>query len=127
MSNGVGTHRDRANIKLVFLEEEDVAGLGSNIDQEAAALDISVVVTEGVSQCGHRRIHHFHLQTHRFTHRKELLNHLGLDGYQKHLSRPVSSSAQNLMVPSTFGQREGNILLGLVLDDLRDLRGVYRG
>ena len=31
------------------------------------------------------------------------------------------------MVPSTFGQREGNVLLGLVLDDLRNLRGVYRG
>ena len=127
LSNGVSTDRDRTDVKFVFLEEEDVAGLGSDIDQDAAALDVSVVVAESVGQGGHRRIHHFHLQANRFAHRKELFNDLGLDGHQKHLASPVGGGTQNLVVPSTFGQREGDVLLGLVLDDLRNLRGVDRG
>ena len=127
LSNGVCTDGDRADVKLVFLEEEDVAGFSTDIDQQTAALDISVVVTEGVGQCGHRRIHHFHLQANRFTDCEELFNHLGLNSHQQHLTRPIGSGAQNLMVPSTFGQRERNVLLGLVLDDLRNLRSVNRG
>ena len=55
---------------------------------------------------------------------EQTLDHIGFDGDQEHLQFAGGRSAQNLVVPDHFLQREGDVLLRLILDDLGDLGGV---
>jgi len=59
--------------------------------------------------------------------REQLLDDVALDGDEEHLQPSIRAGSKDLVIPGTFGQREGNVLLGLVLDDLSDLGGVDRG
>ena len=59
-----------------------------------------------------------------FRYPEETLDHIVLDRHQEDLQLTGRGRADNLVVPDDFFQRKRHILLGLVLNDLGDLRGV---
>ena len=48
------------------------------------------------------------------------------DRDQQHFQFAAGSRAEDLIVPHHFLQRKRHVLLRFVLDDLRDLAGIYR-
>jgi hypothetical protein len=56
--------------------------------------------------------------------RKHALDHVGLDGDQQDFQFAVGAGAENLEIPRDLLERERNVLFGLVLNDLVDLRGI---
>jgi hypothetical protein len=126
LGDRVGPEIDAAAVVLVGLENRDVARFRPDVDEERNALLISVVVAKGVGERAGRGVDHRHLQAGRFPRREKLFNDLGLDGDEENLDFAAGCGAEDLVIPRRFGEREGNVLLRLVLDDLGDLGGVDR-
>ena len=66
------------------------------------------------------------MQSRRFRDAEQTLDDIGLDGDQQHLQFSAGRGTQDLVIPNHFGQREGDVLLRFVLDDLRDFTSINR-
>ena len=66
-------------------------------------------------------------QPRRLRHAKQSFNDVRLDGNQQDFQLTSGRGPENLIIPNYLGQRKGNILLGLILNDLGDLGGINRG
>ena len=126
LSDGVGADIDAARIDLALLKKQQVAGLGANVQQHGAAVEVAIVVAKRVAQSGGRYVHQLHAQPRRFRRAKETLHHVRLDGDEQHFQFTGRRRSQDLIVPDHFFQREGHVLLSFVLDDLGDLGSVHR-
>ncbi len=126
LSDGVGADIDAARIDLALLKKQQVAGLGANVQQHGAAVEVAIVVAKRIAQSGGRYVHQLHAQPRRFRRAKETFHHVRLDGDEQHFQFTGRRRSQNLIVPDHFFQREGHVLLSFVLDDLGDLGSVHR-
>ena len=123
----VGPNIDPAGVDLALLEEEQVAGLGPDIQEHRAAVQIAVIKPKSIAQGGRGNIDQLQAQARGFGRAEQALDDIGLDRHQEHFQLPVGRRAQDLVVPDHFFQGKRHVLLGLILDDLRDLGGVDRG
>ena len=127
LRDGIGPDVNAARVNIALLEEQQVAGLGTDVQQHGAAFEVAVVVAEGVAQRSRRDIDDLQAQTGTFRRLEQAFDHVFLDGDEQHLEFAGGSGAEDLIIPHDFLQREGDILLRLVLDDLCDLGGIDRG
>ena len=126
LSDGISAYIDAAGIDLALLKKQQVAGLGANVQQHRAAVQVAIVVAKGVAQSGRRHVHQLHPQPRRLRRAEETFHHVRLDSDEQHLQFTGRRRSQDLIVPDHFLQREGHVLLGFVLDDLGDLGRVHR-
>ena len=117
---------DSARVNIPAIEEQQVAGFGSDIQQHRATFKIVVVIAKRVAQRRRRYIHQLQTQTRSFRGAKEPFDYVRFDRDQKNLQLPVRRCSQNLIIPHHFLQRKRHILLRLVLDNLSDLRRIDR-
>ena len=59
-------------------------------------------------------------------HPKQTLDDISLDRHEEDLQFATRRRTQNLVIPNDLFEREGDVLLGFVLDDLRDFARVHR-
>ena len=113
-------------IKRFALDEQHVGCLCSNVQQQCAALHLTVVVHERIAQRRHRAVDHFKLQLVLPANVGDALHLLGLHRHQQHVQLARLHGAQNLVIPLHLIQRERHVLLRLILNDLPHLRSLHR-
>ena len=127
LSDGVGTKVDAAHKKFAaFLNEQRVGGFGAHVQHQRAAFELAVVVHEGVAQRRGRAVHNSQLQPKVVAHGGEAVDDVELQRHQHHFQFAGCCGPEDLIIPLHFVQREGDILLGLVLDDLPHLITFHR-
>src|ERR1700728_5424759 len=126
LSDGICPDIDAAGINFALLEEEEVAGLGANIQKHGATFQIPVIVPEGVAQSGGGSVHELETEASPFSHAEETFDNLRLDGHQKNLQLAGRRGAKNLVIPDNLVQRERNVLLRFVANNLGHLGSVHR-
>ena len=63
LRDGVGADVDSAEEKFLTLKEEDMCGLGSDVQHHGAAFEFAVVVAECVDECRLGRVDQLHIHT----------------------------------------------------------------
>ena len=124
LSDGIGTDGDAPGVVLVGLKQQDIAGLGTDVDQEATTLLITVIKAEGIRQCADGSIYDGGFETGSLPCPDEFFNQVGLYCDQEDFEFSTGSGTENLVIPCRLGQRERDVLLSLVLNDLSDLGGI---
>ncbi len=114
--NGDGT-REHA----VLFQEQKIGRARPEIDDHGAALEVAVIVTDRVVERHRGDIHDVRPQSAGFHAFGEFFDDVTLDGQEHDLQFPLRVAAEQLIIPNDFIDGEGDVLLGLILDDLRDL------
>ena len=52
LGDGVGAQVDAAREDFAFFEKEEVAGLGTDVQEHGAVLELTIIVTEGIAEGG---------------------------------------------------------------------------
>ncbi|OQC27180.1 MAG: hypothetical protein BWX68_00241 [Verrucomicrobia bacterium ADurb.Bin063] len=126
LRDGVRPQVDAARENLALLKKQQVAGLGANIQQHRAILQVAIIIAKRIAQRRRRNIRQLQLQPRRLRHPEQPLHHVRLDGHQHHLQLPPGRRPENLVIPHHLGQRKRHILLRLILDHLRHLARLHR-
>jgi hypothetical protein len=113
--------RDAAAEDLVRLDEDEVRGPRTDVDDQRAAVDVAVVVAEGVID-GHRRdIDEHGFQLGLLDGVVDVVEQIGFDGDDDDFDLIGVAAIDELIVPDDLVNRVGDVLLGLEGDDLIDL------
>src|SRR5207245_1655269 len=112
---------------FALFEEEQVAGFGADVQEHGAIFQLAVVVTKGVAEGGGGNVGELQVEPGGLGDPEEAFDDIGLDGDEQDLQFAAGGRAQNLVIPDDLFEREGDVLLGLVLDDLGDFARVHRG
>src|SRR5262249_36282159 len=108
-------------VNLVLLEEEEITRLCTDVQQHGAIFKVAIVVPKSVAQRRRRNIRQLKTQPRGFSDAEQTLYNVRLDGDEENFEFASGCRAENLIIPHDFRQREGNVLLCLVLDDLGHL------
>ena len=84
LGNGIGPDVDAARVDAAFLEEEQVAGLGANIQEHGAALQVAIIIAKGVTEGGRSDVDQLQAQAGGFGDPEQALDNVGLDRHQQH-------------------------------------------
>src|SRR5262249_16606557 len=126
LGDGIGADVDPSRIDFALFKEKQVAGLRADIEQHSAAIEVAIVVAKSVAQSGRGNVHQLHAQARRFRGAEKPFHHVRFDGDEQYLQFSRRGRSQDLIIPNHFFERERDVLLGFVLDDLRDLGRVHR-
>ncbi len=126
LGDRVARNRDGPRKHLALLHEQQVGGAGADIQDHRATFEIPVVVADGVVQRHRRNIHHDGFEAGSGDVVVQILDNVVLDRQQDDVQLAFRVAPDQLVIPADFLDRERYVLLGLVLDDLDDLRLVNR-
>ena len=125
LRDGVGADVDRAEEKFLTVKKEDVGGLCADVQHHGAALEFAVVVAEGIDERRLGGVDQLHVHSSRLDQIDDAVRHLALQRGNEHLNLAGLGDAHCVVIPGSLLQREGNVLRGLKLDQLRHLGVVY--
>ena len=120
------TNVDAPAVDLALLEKQQVAGLGPDIQEHGAPVEIAVAEPERIAEGGRRDVDQSDLEPGCTGHLEQAVDNLVLDRDQQHFQFAGRGRTQDLVVPNDFLQRERDVLLRFVGHDLGDLRRVDR-
>jgi hypothetical protein len=123
---GVRPDVDRTGVHLALLKKQQIARFGADIEQHRASFQIAIAEPERVAQRRWRHIHQLEPEPGALGGAEKAFHHIRLDRDQQHLQLAAGAAAHDLVIPDDFLQREGHILLRLVLDDLGDFGSIDR-
>ena len=121
LRDGVAGNGDRTREDAVLFQKQKIGRARPEIDDHGASLNVTVVVTDRVVECHRGHIHDVRPQSAGFHAFGEFFDDVTLDGQQHDLQLPLRVAPEQLIIPNDFIDGEGDVLLGLILDNLRDL------
>ena len=85
LGNGIGADVDAPRINAALFKEQQVAGLGPDIQQHGAAFQITIVIAKRIAERCRGNIHQLQAQPSRFGDSEKPLHDVGFDGDEQDL------------------------------------------
>src|SRR4029079_10870183 len=96
LSDGIGTEVNAAGENFAFFEEQQVAGLCSDIQEHCAVFDVAVVIAESIAQGSRRNVGELKVQPGGFGDAEKSFNDVRLDGNEEDFQFTTGSRSENL-------------------------------